>query len=269
MRIGDQNPRHRKSDGHPHEQGWQNIRREEQDKPKPSATKEIVDSLRHNSSYWDKLKIRKQTGFALRIGISYRFPRPIDKLIFGDDRRECKSGFGQPDGPVPEGRQTIAQRFNAGSGAAPESSPGRDGRSPVGGKASGSVVPDGTRFVGRATPPMNRWAILFRPAGLGNLPVKIGFTLPCGPRLGQNRFAVRPACFGTAKQKPWVHLWLAKGVKRPSRQARRIKVTRRFPSRSKRRLPDAPGTEPVRGKARCSDSSPGFRRIPMSKPAAS
>ena len=29
------------------------------------------------------------------------------------------------------------------------------------------VVPDGTRPVQRALPPMNRWAILFRPAGLG------------------------------------------------------------------------------------------------------
>ena len=147
----------------------------------------------------------------------------------------------------------------------------RQGRQKSGGRQGQWALSSltGLGSSGETTPPMNRWVILFRPAGLGNLPVKIGFTLPCGPRLGQNRFAVRPACFGTAKQKPWVHLWLAKGVKRPSRQARRIKVTRRFPSRSKRRLPDAPGTEPVRGKARCSDSSPGFRRIPMSKPAAS
>ena len=80
--------------------------------------------------------------------------------FFCDGRR---TGLGQPTGPVPEGLQTLAQSFDAVIRAALKSSLGRR---PVGIKASSSIVPGGTWFVGRVTPPMNRWAILIRPGGL-------------------------------------------------------------------------------------------------------
>src|SRR5581483_2942904 len=69
-----------------------------------------------------------------------------------------------PRWKVPKGRPIIAQRFIAGS-AQNAQKPRRGERKRL---ASGrySFVPDGTYLLG-AYPPINRWAIFFRPAGLG------------------------------------------------------------------------------------------------------
>src|ERR1051325_6543065 len=63
----------------------------------------------------------------------------------------------------PAGRQTIAHRFIGGYGRARGASPARDGR----------VLSSLTGLVARPTryPPMNRWAMVFRPAGLPEIRV--------------------------------------------------------------------------------------------------
>ena len=87
-------------------------------------------------------------------GVALRLPPPSKSI--------------PPPPTRPSGRKKIAQRFNAGRADANGTNPVRDGRRP--GRMVG-LLPSLPGLAGLEPPhpPMNRRAILFRPAGLGSV----------------------------------------------------------------------------------------------------
>ena len=97
----------------------------------------------------------------------------------------------------PAGRKRIARCFNTGRTSGGRTSPVRDGRTP-GKSIVISFVPDGTGSLFSPAPPMNRWAMVFRPAGLTQAKSSRRARFV---QIGRPRFRPRmdaPACAGTA-----------------------------------------------------------------------
>src|ERR1041384_3931403 len=88
----------------------------------------------------------------------------------------------------PAGRKKIAHRFIGGPGRGRGTSPVRDGR--VLSSLAGLVLPL------RSYPPMNLWAIFFRPAGLAQIPVRFKLNTPHSKRFAILDFG--PSALGFA-----------------------------------------------------------------------